>query len=233
MSKKLHILTLATKSYIKIIDDYFLSTLPEEIENMKILFLNDMDNVRYSSATKFLEKRKLEMLCDEIKANMGDNIFFIDGDVTFAHGVNLKDEINNLLEDYDLAFQFNDQWYNFGVFALSCNEETLKYFEHLLNVEMEKVFENTLIHDQHIANACLGIYVPDMMNRWVSVEKVFREIRHTSLPIKYFANHFVDYKFPTDVPEDVIFIHATNTYSMEEKLNLLNDFKHIYYDSRK
>ena len=213
------------------VNDYFLSTLPPEISNMKILYLNDMDNVRYSSATKLLEKRKLEMLCDEIRANMGDNIFFIDGDVVFAHGVNFKAEINGLLEEYDLAFQFNDKWYNFGIFALSCNERTLEYFEHLLNIEMGDGFFETKAHDQHLANALLGIRHPQDDSEF-SVQKIFDNVKHTSLPIKYFANHFEEHPYPTGVPDDVVFMHATNTYSMADKLGLLYDFKYRYYDSR-
>ena len=230
MSKKLHVVTLATKSYINLINDYFFTTLPKEVENMKLLYLNDMDDVRYSSATKFLEKRKLEMLCEEIRANLGNNIFFIDGDVVFARGATFQEEINELLEEYDLAFQFNDQWYNFGVFALSCNEGTLEYFEHMLNVEMEKAFVNDDIHDQHIMNALLGVYVEGTHDL---VEKTFDNLKHTSLPIKYFANHFREHKYPIGVPEDVVFMHATNTYSMAEKLSLMLDFKFRYYDSKR
>jgi hypothetical protein len=232
MKKKLNVVTLATKSYIKIINDYFLSTLPKDIENMKILYLNDMDNVRYSSATKFLEKRKLEMLCKEIESNLGNNLFFIDGDVTFAYGVSFKEEINNILEEYDLAFQFNDDWYNFGVFAINCNIKTLKYFKHLLNHEIDKAIENSKIHDQHLANALLGVFHPNAGVKVVT-EKQIKDIKHTSLPLKYFGNHFKNCKYPADVPKDVVFIHATNTYTMEEKLNLLWNFKHHYYDLRK
>ena len=120
---------------------------------------------------------------------MGDNIFFIDGDVVFSKTANFKHEINQMLEDHDLLFQFNDQWYNLGIFALNCNEGTLEYFEHLLNVEMPKACENRSLHDQHLANALLGVFHPNS-GIDVLVDKTFHDLRHTSLPIKYFGNHF-------------------------------------------
>ena len=229
MHKKLNIVTLSTKSYINLINDYFLSTLPKEVKNMKILFLNDMDNVPKNSAV-FFEIRKLEMVISEIKANMGNNLFFIDGDVTFAKNATFVEEVNSLLEKNDLLFQFNDLWYNFGVFAVSCNERTLEFFEHFVNVETPKAYGNTYLHDQHIVHALLGIFHPNAGFKF-SVDKQFTELTHTSLPIRYFANHFENLKFPYDVPKDVVFLHATNTSSMGSRIALLKTFKAIYYDN--
>jgi DNA-binding Xre family transcriptional regulator len=230
--KKLNILTTVTKNYVNLIDNYFLATLPSEIKDMKVLYINDLEKIGSQNDAKFFETKKLEMLCKEIESNLGDNIFFIDGDVVFAYGATFKDEINEILEEYDIAFQHNDDWYNFGVFALSCNERTLEYFQHMLEIEMPKTFDIRKLHDQHIANALLGVY-PDIPGFEYSVEKTFDNIKHINLPIRYFGNHYRHYRYPQDVPDDVVFIHATSTSSMSEKIHLLHDFKHKYYDSRK
>ena len=97
---------------------------------------------------------------------------------------------------------------------------------------MPKAFDIRKLHDQHIANALLGIY-PEEPGFEYSVEKTFDNIKHTSLPIRYFANHFTHHRYPQDVPDNVVFIHATNTNSMSEKIYLLHEFKHKYHDSRK
>ena len=230
MSKKLSVVTLATKSYIRIIDDYFLSTLPKDVKDMKILFMNNMDNVPRSEAVDF-EIKKLNMIIEEIKINMGNNLFFIDGDVVFS-GLQFTDEVNNLLQENDLLFQFNDLWYNFGIFAVSCNENTLEFFEHFVNVEMPKAHNCPGLHDQHIVNAMLGILHPNA-GLEVPVEKTFDHLVHQALPIKYFANHFENYKYPAGVPNDVVFLHATNTINMPHKLAILTDFKNNYYDARR
>ena len=228
-NKELTVLTLVTKSYITLLHDYFLTTLPAEIEKMKILYVNDFDNCRYNSVAKFLEKKRLEMIYKEIKANMGNNLIFIDADVLFASKTKFQDEINEILENYDLAFQFNDDWYNFGVFAISCNERTESLFKHFLEKEIHKVFDEADLHDQHLINGLLGL-CPANVGIEYEVEKTFDNVTHCSLPIKYFANHFTQYQYPHDVPSDIVLLHATNTYNMEEKLNLMSHFKHHYYD---
>ena len=126
-NKELTVLTLVTKSYVTLLHDYFLTTLPAEIEKMKILYVNDFDNCRYNSVAKFLEKKRLEMIYKEIKANMGNNLIFIDADVLFASKTKFQDEINEILENYDLAFQFNDDWYNFGVLLSAVMKEPNLY----------------------------------------------------------------------------------------------------------
>ena len=229
MTTQLRVLTTVSKSYVSILDEYFLATLPKEVENVKILFLN-VDSFIGSSAAHVFETKKLEFLCEEIKAHMGDNIFYIDGDVVFAYESPFVDEINGLLEEKDILFQFNDQWYNFGVFALKCSAKTLEYFEHMLHVEMEKHKNNAHIHDQHICNAMLGVQDFDPVPE---VEKVFENIAHGSLPLRYFANHFRGVHYPGDVPEDVVFLHATNTYTRKDKLNLLTHFKHHHFERKK
>ena len=97
---------------------------------------------------------------EEIRANMGNNIFFIDGDVVFS-GRTFKDEVNKILEEHDLLFQFNDAWYNFGVFAVNCNERTEEFFCHFLEIEMPKAYNLSGLHDQHIVNGLLNIYHPN------------------------------------------------------------------------
>jgi hypothetical protein len=67
----------------------------------------------------------------------------------------------------------------------------------------------------------------------VLVEKVFTHVKHGSLPQKYFGNHFIKKSYPADTPEGVVLFHATNTYSMSEKIYLLHDFKHKFYDRAK
>jgi hypothetical protein len=160
---------------------------------------------------------------------------FIDADVIFAANVEMKDEINALLEENDILFQFNDTWYNFGVFAINCNEKTEELFGHFLENEIDKVKDVDYLHDQHQINALLGINHGEIhdQSQPIFVDRVFDAIKHDSLPKKYFANHFVDHKYPRDTPSDVVLFHATNTYSMPEKLNVMNHFKHHYYDLRK
>ena len=232
MSKELHVFTIGTKSYIKIIDEYFLTTLPPDIDYMNILYFHDMEDIHRTGTAPF-EIKKLERILHEIRAHMGHNLFFIDGDVVFAEGAPFKDEINEFLEEYDVLFQFNDLWYNFGVLAIACNERTEEFFRHFLEVESPKIVESHRLHDQHVVNAMLGIYHPHAGFK-VEVQREFKfeELKHAHLPLTYFANHFSDLKYPDSVPEDVILFHATNTINMEKKIKLLSDFKHDYYDSR-
>ena len=110
VSKKLHVVTSVTKSYMELYEGYFLGTLPSDVEeeNLHVFHLPDkFDNCRSkSSLLAELEKVRLENVYNLMIENMGDNIFYIDVDVAFATGASFVEEINNLLLHNDIVFQF-------------------------------------------------------------------------------------------------------------------------------
>ncbi len=210
-SDKLNIITFVTNDYIDIMKEFFISTLPKEIDSVVIECGNISGYLRHDPDAYKLEILRTKFICNQIKANFGENLMMIDSDVAFS-GKNFKNEICNILGEYDIVFQFNDSWYNFGVFALHCNNETLDLFNFLLNHELPKLEKNKEIHDQHLINDLLKT-------------DRFKNIKHTYLsPQKYFSNHFHKIKFPQHMTSEVILFHATNTYSLEEKKNKLKQF---------
>lgn len=209
--KKINVITLISNEYINIFDKYFLSTLPVEIESLTVKYINKKGYFRHDPYSKNIEIIRTQFIIDQIKTFDNEILMMIDADVVFRRK-DFSEIILKLLENNDIVFQNNESWYNFGVFALNCNNKTLMLFQNLLNtIGIEKYFCKTLNeetndpHDQHIIN--------DLVR--------FGDYKHDSLPLSFFGGHFGNAK----IPNDWLLYHATNTYNMDEKEKILN----IYY----
>jgi hypothetical protein len=211
LDNKLNVVTFITKDYLNIFGNYFLPTLPEEIESITTKCVNIGGYHRHSNYALELEKVRTKFIIEQITAHMGQNLFMIDSDVVFS-GRRFVLEINDILSNYDFAFQNNTNWYNFGVFAIRCNDKTLDIFYKLLDrlnnptdnyckTLDERYDDGYFLHDQHIIN--------DLVRE--------NDVTHTSLPLEYFAGHFGS----MELPSEWILYHATNTLSMEEKIQVL------------
>lgn len=219
----LNIMTVVTPSYEKVLEDYFLTTLPEEFDKDEIYVVKadpKYDNCHSNlPLLKEFEQYRLGKILEYAEEKEGEKVFFIDSDVVFAKGAQFKEELCDLLDEYDFAFQFNDSWYNFGVFSFSCNERVLSFLDDFLNNRFDKILKNNKFHDQHVVNEMLK-------------EETYKNIKHTHLPFKFFANHFARIKYPKGTPGDVVLFHATSCGGLGKKIQLLKDFKSRYYDNK-
>lgn len=221
MQNKLNVLTFVTIDYVTIMRDYFLKTIPKEIESVdiKCININDYHRDNINVAIE-LEKFRTKYIIEKIKSCDNQYIMMIDSDVIFS-GIDFKYNVINSLQNNDIIFQKqNDTCYNFGVFALKSNEKTLKLFEKLLE-ELNKdysdgYFSETInmkltkneVHDQWLINDIL---------RFSNIY----DVKHGFLDLEYYGNHlFGNYDFPSNW----ILFHSTSTHSLEDKINLLNRY---------
>ena len=79
---------------------------------------------------------KIELILQKIKENMGKSIVFSDATI-FINAQN-KSKLNDFFNEYahnDLCFADNDGtgYYNIGIILIQCNNNTLTFFENVLN----------------------------------------------------------------------------------------------------
>jgi hypothetical protein len=201
----LKVITFITNDYINILNDYFLATLPPDIDDVIIECVNKRGYFRHDPFSQTLEVIRTEFIINQIKSHMGQSLMMIDADVVFNKS--FKEDIEQRLKDNDMIFQDNEGWYNFGVFALNCNNNNVKIFEHLYQSLICN--SDRTIHDQHLINNIIKSST----------------ISTNSLPLIYFGGHFKCCKYPTFPKEECYLYHATNTYSLKEKIQVLNDVK--------
>ncbi|HUW47410.1 MAG TPA: hypothetical protein VMW36_01530 [Patescibacteria group bacterium] len=218
--KEMIVATVVTKSYQNMAEKYLLATLPKEFrkENIFVVDAPDKyDNCHSNiSLLKEFEEFRLGAILEIADEHPGKNLFFIDSDVAFSRSTGVYKEITELLEEYDVLFQFNDSWYNFGIFAFSI-DRALSFFDTMLHRDFEKVLSDPGYHDQHLVN--------DMLTG-----HEFQHIRHAHLPKRYYANHFHGASYPGGVPENVALLHSTSCSGISSKEAMLEDFKKKYYD---
>lgn len=205
-----NIITFVTTDYISILNKYFLQTIPKEFESVTIKCVAKNGYFRHDSYAKTLEIIRTKFIIDQIKAHKNEILMMIDADVIFK-GVDFSDEVIELLKTNDIVFQYNHNWYNFGVFALNCTDNNLKIFNELY----EKLNQNI--------NYCktLDVYTEDIHDQHIINDIVrFSNVKHTSLPLHFSAGHFSERN-----EEKWVLYHATNTYSLEEKISVLESYK--------
>jgi len=209
---RLNVITFITNDYVDIFKNFFLHSLPDEVESVEVKCVNKEGYFRHHPFSETIEKIRTEFIISQIIAHKGEMLMMIDSDVVFS-GEGFTSEIKGLLENYDIVFQNNTAWYNFGVFAVNCSDKMLELFRELRvkldeNVSFCKTLNkiSTPIHDQHIIN---------------DLVRFNENIKHTSLSLRYFGGHFA--KAP--IPKDWILYHATGTKTMWDKVIRLNKYK--------
>lgn len=213
----LKIITFITSDYIHILNDYFLATLPEDVDDIVIECVNKRGYFRSDPYSQVLERIRTGFIIDQISSNMGQNLMMVDADVVFNKS--FKADIEKRLETNDILFQENEGWYNFGVFALKCTEQSLQLFKGLLGGLQALGPHQSDIHDQHIIN--------QILNEYHKYENT-KTFKHSALPITYFGGHLNQCKYPLFPQEECYLYHATNTYSLVEKKQVLDHVKHKF-----
>ena len=232
MNKNLHLCICLTDSYKNIYENIFLPTLNKycgEFENIEILNINDVDSSPGNTTDnnfRQINYKKLHFIYEQILKHFGENIIFLDLDIVFFK--KFKDEINDMLETYDMVLQENDNWLNVGVWAISCNQKVKEFFEKdllpLSNTLLSPIGQYT--HNLFKEESGFGSD-QDVVN--VAIQKT-KDIEVGRLPVKYYSNHLRDYKFPDNIPKDCVLFHATNCgFGQHSKSQLmLKAFQEIY-----
>lgn len=94
---------------------------------------------------------KIQLVIDCMKKNMGNHIIFSDATIYINSKI---DELYNYIvskknTDVDIYFTQEHGNLNIGFILLKCNENTLSFFEEVLNVMNEKIRNNIPTHDQN------------------------------------------------------------------------------------
>lgn len=131
-------------------------------------------------------------------------IMFLDVDIIIKRSY--KNIVLDMLKDYDIVFQDNDKYYNIGCMAMRPNEKTISFCKKVINK-----FETTKGIDQLL------------VNQLIDQDK---ELKVGKFGVEFYSNHLEKLKYPNFIPENCILFHATNTYNMNEKYNLMLDAIH-------
>lgn len=230
--KELNLCTCLTANYKEIYKKIFLKTLnihgnfAEDYKNISVLDIADLDSMPGATGSvdfRTINYRKLHFIYELIKKYYGQRLMFLDVDIVFF--TEFKNEINNLLDEYDMVLQENDEWLNVGVWAMNCNDNVKTLFENkilpLSNVLLKEkgVEKHDLFGEPHD-------YTGDQDVVNVSIKQ--SDIKVGRLPIKYYSNHLKNYKFPDYVPKDCVLFHATSCGAgIENKVNLM---KNAYFE---
>lgn len=128
-------------------------------------------------------------------------IMFLDVDIIVKRPY--KDIVLKMLEEYDVIFQDNDKYYNIGCMAMKPNERTINFCKKVI----EKIRTVQGVDQLHANN----------------IIKEDKELKVGKFGIEFYSNHLENYKYPDFIPEKCVLFHATNTYSMREKYDLMLD----------
>ena len=106
-------------------------------------------------------KYKIQFIINAIKENIGEPIVFSDVDIKFFNP--FRDHLQNVLEEVDVAFQSQYSQHrprrprlpplelNGGFMAVNCNNKTLDFFNHVLNLNDAKtIIEKALFINLHL-----------------------------------------------------------------------------------
>jgi predicted O-methyltransferase YrrM len=232
----LEVITLVTPNNRKLLNDFFLPTLPKDITDSNIYLVNGLDleknnwsmdvgqinesNKDILSRFNILMNKKTEFQRNYVANNMGKKIMFIDTDVVFFRP--FKDEVLYYLETHDMVMQDNNDDLNGGVWAMNCNEKVLKLFNELYS-EIFMNFKSWGL-DRTFLDECGEQAIINSI-----IRKHIREngLVVGKLPVTFYANHINSNRFPNNPPSECILFHATNTANLEEKYNILTSAMQI------
>lgn len=226
--KSLEVITLVTPNNTKLLNDFFLPTLPKDITDSVIYTVNGLDleknnwtmytnrinddNIEILGRFLTLMNKKTEFQRKYVHDNQGKRVMFIDTDVVFLRP--FKDEVLSYLDEYDMVLQDNNLDYNGGVWAMYCNQKVLNFFNDLYS-EIFMNYKSWIIDrtfefgEQEIINIVLKRHISE------------GKLKVGKLPVTYYGNHISGYKFPSNVPNNCVLFHATNTENLSHKYSLL------------
>lgn len=235
-TKSLEIITLTTSNNTKLLNDFFLPTLPKDITDVIIYNVNNLnleknnwtmyteniDNNNFEILGRFLTlmNKKTHFQRKYIHDNFGKKIMFIDSDVIFFNP--FKNEILSYLDEYDMVLQDNNLDYNGGVWAMNCNQNVLNFFNELCS-EIFMNYKSWSIDKDYNSDYGEQAIINTILKKYIKENK----LKVQKLPIKYYANHIDSHRFPHKIPNDCILFHATNTSNLTEKYKLLEQAKQI------
>lgn len=210
----LKVLTTVTNNYLDLFNKYFLSTFPKYIEliiNSSDIIL-DANNLSIDGKPIRLFKQLMyeKILWQRSQIEKYDKIFYIDSDVVFIN--DFRDDIIERLSHYDIIFQDNNQDYNFGIFALNKSNKILNFFDEVIPEIKNLINKDCSFEEQ----AILNYYIKK------------QDLNIGILPLGYFGGHLDKCKFPNFPNEKIYLYHATNTYSMNEKIQVLEYVKNKF-----
>src|SRR5574343_346876 len=160
----LKVLTMYTQNYYDLFNKYWLKTIPTDIENIEIFKPDnlDLDANKLSNNGKPIENFKRLMylkICwqlEVIKKNIGNNIFYIDGDIIFFNS--FKDYINEYLKYHDMILQNNNNDWNIGVWGIKCSDRVIILFEEIIPKIEELIYKDCSFEEQAVVNTYLKKY---------------------------------------------------------------------------
>jgi predicted O-methyltransferase YrrM len=232
--KNLEIITITTPNNTKLLNDFFLPSLPKEITDITIYTVNGLeldknnwnmgilgdDTIEIMSRFITLMNKKTKFQRDFISNNIGKKIMFIDTDVIFFG--DFRDDVLSLLDEYDMVMQDNNLDYNGGVWAMNCNQKVLNYFNELYS-EIFMNYKGWILNRKREDNTSEQGIINIILKNYISEGK----LKVGKLPHTFYGNHIQGYEFPNNIPQNCKLFHATGTSDLNKKYEMLQTAKEI------
>jgi len=202
------LITYYTESYKRIFNELFIKRIPPSFEPIVVDYVPDINSVPgfvMSDTFKTLSFRRVELIYNHIKSNMGNVVIFCDVDIVFFK--DFKEDVLERIKDYDILFQDNTNGtYNCGFMVFMCSEKTLKFWEMIMNSYNEN--KNEYINEQFAVNELIHT----------------TDIKHGFLPETYHANpHWCNpnnsgdvYRTINSIPQNAFLSHCIAIENGEE-----------------
>ena len=198
--------TTFTPSHKILYENYFLQSLPSELELCVV-----EDENQYCKSASFYETgwsktcyKKVELFLQACQENMGKTFFYSDVDVQFFG--NVAEDLIEELGDCDIACQNDIGNYCSGIIVCKGNNTTLRMFE-LMKANYEKEDQHTLNNFIHLCN-------------------------HKALSRKFFTFGHISQRAWSgenfDIPDDILMHHANWVLGVENKMRIIDIVREKY-----
>jgi hypothetical protein len=193
-------------------DKYFYPSIKDNFELNIFSMPQECESAKFMSVGwKNTTNKKVEIIIQAIKENMGKLIIWSDVDIVFFEPI--EKILINLMGDYDLIIQKDYKKYVCsGFFMMRCNQKTLDLWYNV---------KDCMMHTVHSDQASL--------NKLLSNEK-FNDIKWNYLPDEFYnPGIYSDEKdkkwlpgMEIPFPKNILIHHATYTYGVENKIAQLD-----------
>ena len=200
------IVSVYSKSFARLRDEWFLATLPKDMEPILLECpVDSIPNVGFRSPSYYKAiDFKLLSICDMIRNHPGEVICFSDIDVQFFGSFRLA--IMEAIEGCDVVGmrESAEGGMNGGFYAIRCAPHVEALWEEAYAADKSE----TVLYEQDALNALLA--------------EQGHKVRHVLLPDSFWASHR-HRMFDEPEPAEVLVNHATGMADKSEELQRMRD----------
>jgi hypothetical protein len=229
---KLKLFTLTNNNYLHITNEYWLKSIPRDIDDIILHFLPKINGKTFMTVEKNLNQtqrlqlnefreysiKKVEILIDYLSKKDDSIIIFSDSDIIFFNS--FKNNIIEVMENNDFMMSNNGNGhFNLGFFAVRANEKNLLRWEKILG-DMKN---NNDMHEQ--------ITINKNWSRYDLSEDNYLDNKYWANRIPYDYSGTIEKRFKIEdvcnaPPEGFYLLHACATYG--DKSKVLENIKNYF-----